>query len=172
MARHLSDAKHEGDENAFRALGLRPATSQDEPFLQNLFASTRADELALMNWDENQKEFFIAMQFRAQSSQYVTSYPDAVNSIVLWNDAPIGRLILNRGEREFTLVDVALLPAHRGAGIGTHLIEDLLLEAAAAGKPVRLNVWHSNPAKKLYQRMGFSTANDEGVYCEMCWNPV
>src|SRR5512132_4068945 len=134
--------KQNGNEEAFRALGSRPATSEDEPFLRNLFAATRADELALMNWDENQKEAFIAMQFNAQSRQYVMSYPHAQNSIILLNDVPIGRMLLDRGEREFILVDVALLPAHRGAGIGTHLIEDLLLEATAAGKPVKLNVWH------------------------------
>ena len=164
--------KQNGNEEAFRALGSRPATSEDEPFLRNLFAATRADELALLNWDENQKEAFIGMQFNAQRRQYVMSYPHAQNSIILFNDVPIGRLLLDRGEREFTLVDVALLPTHRGAGIGTHLIEDLLLEATAAGKPVKLNVWHSNPAKKLYQRMGFSAANDDdGVYCEMWWNP-
>jgi ribosomal protein S18 acetylase RimI-like enzyme len=163
--------KHDGDEEAFRALKLRPATSEDEPFLMNLFATTRTDELALLNCDDNQKKAFIAIQFNAQSRQYVMSYPHAQNSIILWNDAPIGRLLFDRGECEFTLVDVALLPTHRGAGIGTHLIEDLLLEAAAAGKPVKLNVWHSNPAKKLYQRMGFSAANDDGVYCEMFWNP-
>jgi ribosomal protein S18 acetylase RimI-like enzyme len=164
--------KQNGNEEAFRALGLRPATSEDEPFLRNLFATTRADELALMNWDENQKEAFITMQFNAQGRQYVMSYPHAQNSIILLNGVPIGRLLLDRDEREFTLVDIALLPTHRGAGIGTGLIQDLLKEAAAEGKPVKLNVWHSNPAKKLYQRMGFSAANDDdGVYCEMWWNP-
>jgi ribosomal protein S18 acetylase RimI-like enzyme len=172
MARHLAMQKHDGDQNAFRGLGLRPATSQDEPFLRDLFASTRADELGLMNLDENQKEFFIDMQFRAQSSQYAMSYPDAINSVVLFDEAPIGRLMLDKGELEFTLVDIALLPSHRGGGIGTHLIDDLLREAAAVGKSVKLSVWHSNPAKKLYQRMGFSTASDDGVYCEMWWKPV
>ena len=58
---------HDGDQNAFRGLGLRLVTSQDEPFLRKLFASTRADELALMNLDENQRELFIEMQFRAGS---------------------------------------------------------------------------------------------------------
>ncbi|HEX9425151.1 MAG TPA: hypothetical protein VF899_18055 [Pyrinomonadaceae bacterium] len=38
--------KHDGDEEAFCALTLRPATSEDEPFLRNLFATTRADELS------------------------------------------------------------------------------------------------------------------------------
>jgi ribosomal protein S18 acetylase RimI-like enzyme len=171
MVKHLVMQRLDGDEDAFRALGLRPATSADESFLRNLFASTRADELAVMNWDESQKEAFVAMQFNAQSRQYVMSYPDAKNTIIMWNGAPIGRLVIDRSEHEFILVDIALLPAHRNAGIGTHLIEDLLLEAATAGKPVKLNVWHSNPAKKLYQRMGFSAAQDDGVYCEMQWKP-
>lgn len=163
---------HDGEQNAFGGVGLRPATLPDEPFLRDLFASTRAEELAMMNLDEKQKEFFIDMQFRAQSSQYAMSYPDASISIVLSEDAPIGRLILDEGEHEFTLVDIALLPSHRRAGIGTHLINDLLRQAAAAQKSVKLSVWHSNPAKKLYERMGFATANDEGVYCEMRWQPV
>ena len=163
---------HDGDQSAFRGLGLRPATSEDEPFLQELFASTRTDELALMNCDEKQKESFITTQFHAQSSQYAMSHPEATNSVVLLNEAPIGRLMLDKGELEFTLVDISLLPCHRRGGIGTHLIKELLREAAAAGKSVRLNVWHSNPARKLYQRMGFSAANDDGVYCEMWWKPI
>lgn len=163
--------KQNGNEEAFRALGSRPATSEDEPFLRNLFAATRADELALMNWDENQKEAFIAMQFNAQSRQYVMSYPHAQNSIILLNDVPIGRLLLDRDEREFILVDVALLPAHRGAGIGTGLIQDLLTEAAAAGKPIRLHVLTSSAAKRLYERLGFSRIGGDAAYLEMMWVP-
>lgn len=171
MVKHLNSANPGIDEEAFSALGLRPATAADEPFLLSLFASTRAEELALINLDETQKKAFIAMQFNAQSQQYVMNYPHAEHSIILWNDAPVGRLLIDRGDREFTLVDIALLPAHRGAGIGSHLLRDLLLAAAAADKPVKLNVWHSNPAKRLYERMGFSPANDVGVYCEMRWIP-
>ena len=111
------------------------------------------------------------MQFNAQSRQYVMSYPHAHHSIILWNDAPIGRLILDRGEREFTLVDVALLPAHRGAGIGTGLIQDLLKEAAAEGKPIRLHVLTSSPAKRLYERLGFSRIGGDAAYLEMMWVP-
>ena len=165
--------EHDCDKEAFRAVRLRPATSEDETFLRQLFATTRADELALMAWDENQKEAFIAMQFNAQKQQYAMSYPEAQHCLILLNEVLIGRLMIDRGESEFTLVDIALLPAHRRAGIGTHLIEHLLAEATSAGKPVALNVWHSNPAKRLYQRMGFSAVNDSGgMYCEMRWNPA
>ena len=163
--------KQNGDENAFRALRLRSATSGDEPFLLTLFASTRTLELALMNWDEKQKETFIAMQFKAQNSQYVMTYPDAENSIIMWNEHPVGRLLLNRGELEFTLVDITLLPAYRGSGIGSVVIQDIVKEAAAAGKSIRLHVLSSNAAKRLYERLGFSRTGGDEVYFEMMWVP-
>jgi ribosomal protein S18 acetylase RimI-like enzyme len=171
MVTHLSDTKTRCDEDAFRALGLRLATSEDEPFLRNLFATTRADELALMNWDESQKEAFIAMQFNAQSRQYVMSHPDANNSIIVWNGAPIGRLIIDRGANEFTLVDIALLPAHRNAGIGTSLLRGLLKEATTVGKPVRLHALTTSAAVRLYKRLGFSRVGADAVYMEMIWLP-
>ena len=166
----MSNKRNDGDEE-FSALGLRPATVDDEPFLRNLFASTRADELAFLSGDHHQAEAFIAMQFNAQSRQYVLSYPQALNSIILWDDAPIGRLLLDRGEREFTLVDVALLPIYRGTGIGTGLIQDIVKEAGAAGKPIRLHVSTSNAAKRLYERLGFSRVGGDAVYFEMMWFP-
>jgi ribosomal protein S18 acetylase RimI-like enzyme len=160
------------DEEAFAAVSFRSATLEDEAFLSELFASTRADELGLMSWDENQKKMFIAMQFKAQSQQYAMSYPHAQHKIILWNGEAIGRLIVDKNSAGFTLVDIALLPPQRGAGIGSHLIKNLLQEAASAGKSVTLSVWHTNPAKKLYDRMGFSSAKDDGgAYCEMRWNP-
>jgi ribosomal protein S18 acetylase RimI-like enzyme len=171
MVTHLSEAKTRCDEDAFRALGLRPATSEDEPFLRNVFAATRADELALMNWDESQKEAFVAMQFNAQSRQYVMSYPHAHNSIILWNGAPIGRLIIDRGANEFTLVNIALLPAHRNAGIGTSLLRGLLKEATTVGKPVRLHALTTSAAVRLYERLGFSRVGADAVYTEMIWLP-
>ena len=160
-----------GDEETFRALSVRPATSADEPFLLKLFATTRANELSLMNWDENQKQVFIAMQFKAQSQQYVMNYPHAEHRIILWNDEPVGRLLLDRGEQELTLVDIALLPAHRNKGIGTVLIQGIVKEAVAAAKPIRLHVFCSSAAKRLYERMGFSQVGEDAAYLEMIWVP-
>ncbi len=161
--------RQNGNEEAFRALSLRPATSADGPFLLNLFATTRADELSLMNWD--QKQTFIAMQFEAQSQHHVMNYPHAENRIILWNDEPVGRLLLDRGELELTLVDIALLPAHRNTGIGTGLIQDIVKEAVAAAKPIRLHVFSASAAKRLYERMGFSQIGEDAAYLEMLWVP-
>lgn len=162
--------KHDTDET-LSSLGLRPTTAEDTPFLKSLFASTRLDEMALLAYDSNLQEVFVTMQFNAQTSQYDMNYPQADHSLILWNDAPIGRFLVNKGPKEFTLVDISLLPAHRGSGIGTYLLQRLLNEATEAGKPIKLNVWQSNPAKKLYERMGFSATDEAGIYCEMWWNP-
>jgi ribosomal protein S18 acetylase RimI-like enzyme len=151
-------------------ISLRPATSEDESFLVCLYASTRASELAALPWDDNQKQAFINMQCIAQCRQYVMSYPRADSKIVLSNDEPVGRLLVDRGEDALTLIDISLLPAYRKLGIGTQLLQGLLDEANTAGKPVRLHVLHSNPAKKLYQRLGFSMASSDEVYCEMVWS--
>jgi ribosomal protein S18 acetylase RimI-like enzyme len=159
------------DAAALRALALRPATTEDELFLRHLFATTRAAELALMSWGEQQKEAFVAMQFSAQSRQYAMSYPNAEHRIIVWGEAPIGRLLVDKGEPEFTLVDIALLADYQNLGIGTRLIKDLLREAAAAGKPVRLHVLTSSAAKRLYERLGFSRVGGDAVYLEMKWVP-
>ena len=70
---------------------------------------------------------------------------------------------------EIRMVDVALLPEFRGAGVGTALTRELLEEGAKKGKPVRLRVWRENPALRLYQRLGFKVERDEGIYLALEW---
>jgi len=153
------------------AVRLRPATAEDEPFLRHLFASTREAELGLMPWDEDQKKKFIEMQFKAQSRQYAMAYPHADNSVILFTDATVGRMMVARNEAGISLVDIALLPEYRNAGIGTGLIQDLLKEAAIVGKPVRLSVFASSAAIRLYERLGFSRVGVGTAYLEMIWVP-
>lgn len=69
------------------------------------------------------------------------------------------------------VIDVALLQAWRGHGIGSSLLGELLAEASAAGRPVSLHVERENPAQCLYQRLGFRVLRDEGVYLRMDWRP-
>ena len=111
------------------------------------------------------------MQFNAQRQQYDEVYPQAENGIVLRNDRPVGRMLVNRSEHEITLIDIALLPEYRNAGIGTDLVQKLLAEAFVARKPVRLHVWKSNPAMRLYERLGFSVVGDQSAYLEMLFQP-
>jgi ribosomal protein S18 acetylase RimI-like enzyme len=150
---------------------LRPVTSDDEPFLYRVYASTREEELAPLGWDETQKEAFLRTQFNAQHVFYQEQFTSADFNIILAEDKPIGRLYVDRRDDEIRIVEIALLPEHRNSGIGSALLKILLTEAAAASKPVRIHVERFNPALRLYERLGFIQVGDNGVYYLMEWSP-
>ncbi len=148
---------------------LSPAQAKDEPFLLEVYASTRADELALVGWSAKQKQVFVQMQFNAQRQHYLAYYPGAEYSIILREHTPLGRLIVDRSGVEILLMDIALLPEYRRAGIGAAIIQSLQAEASQAGKPLRLHVEIYNPAQRLYARLGFSKIDAVGIYEELEW---
>ncbi len=149
---------------------LRAARLEDEPFLHAVYASTRADELALVDWDGDQKAAFVQMQFTAQHRYYHEHYADATFDVVLCDGEPAGRLYVARWPTEIRIIDIALLPAYRNRGIGAQLLEGLTTEAAEAGKRVSIHVERFNPALRLYTRMGFQPIADRGVYLLMEWS--
>ncbi len=151
---------------------FRSITGADQVFLRKLYASTRAPEMAAVPWEPAEKQAFLSRQFEAQHKFYMEQFPDASFDLVLEDGEPIGRLYLDRRENEHRLIDIALLPAYRGRGIGGRLMRDVLEEAARVGKSVRIHVEQDNPAMHLYKRLGFSKIEDQGVYDLMEWRPV
>lgn len=145
-------------------LALRPVTAGDTELLFRVYASTRIDELAEVPWDDDAKEGFLRAQFEAQDRWYREHYPEATFEVIVVDGEPAGRLYLYRGEREIRIVDIALLPEYRGAGAGTMLLRLVLVEADVEGKRVSIHVERFNPALRLYRRLGFSVAEDKGVY--------
>lgn len=155
-----------------RAISLRPVTVADADFLCAVYASTRADELAVTGWTDEQKAEFCQMQFTAQDAHYRQHYPTAEFSVVEHDGTPAGRLYVDRWSKEIRIMDIALLPAHRGRGIGTQLLRALMTEAEAAQKLLSIHVERMNPALRLYERLGFKMAEDKGVYLLMEWTPI
>ena len=149
---------------------LRPITPEDESFLALLYASTRADELAITGWNDEQKAMFCRMQFNAQTTDYQRNYPDASFDVIERNGVAAGRLLVLRGDEMIHVIDIALLPEHRGAGIGTKLLRELQEEARAAGKPLTIHVERFNPALRLYERLGFKQVEEKGVYLLLQWS--
>jgi ribosomal protein S18 acetylase RimI-like enzyme len=152
-------------------VSFRPEFPEDEAFLAKLYASTRAGEMALTGWDAAQQEAFLRQQFQFQTAHYRKHYGDASFRIILRDDAPIGRLYVHFGAQEIRLMDIALLPEHRGAGLGGSILENLLREAAQLGKTVTLHVERFNPALRLYQRLGFRVIEDQQINFYMEWRP-
>ena len=117
-----------------------------------------------MPWDEATKRRFLRMQFEAQDRWYREQMPDTSFDVVLVGGEPAGRLYVDRREDEIRIVDIALLPEHRGHGIGTRLLRQLLAEADATATRVTIHVERFNPALRLYERLGFREIADRGVY--------
>jgi ribosomal protein S18 acetylase RimI-like enzyme len=149
---------------------LRPATAEDDAFLLKLFAATR-DEFKMLIADENQLAALMSMQFNLQRQQYQAGYPDGRDNIILSHGLPVGRMFTSEGERAITLVDIALLPENRNAGIGRRLLDELLRAAAEKKKAVRLHVFKTNPARHLYERLGFRDTSEDSMYYEMICEP-
>ena len=66
---------------------------------------------------------------------------------------------------------IMLLPDYQKRGIGSALVRGLMVEAAGRRMAVRLSVLRPNPARQLYERLGFITTAQDAIRHEMRWNP-
>ena len=148
---------------------LRKACESDAAFLLEVYESTRADELALVSWSDEQKEAFLKFQFDAQHGFYHDQYPQASYNIILQDSEPVGRLYVLREDDQMRILDVTVLPRYRNAGVGTALMRELLTEGAQTRRPVHIWVEHFNPSVRLFERLGFSRIQEEGINFLMEW---
>jgi ribosomal protein S18 acetylase RimI-like enzyme len=118
-------------------------------------------------WDDAAKEEFLRMQFDAQDRAYREQNPDGSFDVITRDGVPAGRLYVSRRATEIRIVDIALLPEHRGAGVGTGLLRELIAEGERSGKPVTIHVERGNRARTLYERLGFVQVAENGVYALM-----
>ncbi|WP_155803362.1 GNAT family N-acetyltransferase [Bordetella sp. FB-8] len=143
-----------------RQLRTRPATPADLPFLMRLRKRTmhahlaRAGERLDDDWHH----------------QRVMAHFDSAH-IVCLDETPVGLFKHYRTQEEWVLVQIQLLPEHQGQGIGERLIRGLLDDARQAGLPVALSVLHGNPARRLYERLGFEQTAARGNEFEMRCRP-
>lgn len=152
-------------------IAYRSLSEEDLPFTAAVYASTRTEELAVTGWPDDVKQAFLGQQHQAQHDHYQAHYPGALWLVVERGGAPIGRLYLQEGGSDIRLIDIALLPEHRGAGIGGAMIDDLLAWARALGKSVSLHVEPNNRILQHYRKLGFVEGEDWGAYRRMDWTP-
>jgi ribosomal protein S18 acetylase RimI-like enzyme len=150
-------------------VSLRRAVPEDDEFLARLYFDTRRREVAAWGWPEPQQEMFLRMQFDAQRRSYRAAFPNAVDSIVSLDDAPVGHMLVGDEPGSMRLIDIALLEDYRNRGIGTGLLRRQMEECEALGRTLRLQVLHTNPAVRLYERLGFLKTDADAMYAQMEW---
>lgn len=138
-------------------LTVRPAETADEPFIKHVFKTVRAESFAAAQLPPAALDMLLEQQFRAQSAGYAAQFPDATSFIVAREGDPVGRLLLQIAAQHWRIVDIAILPAERGRGLATEIINGVARDASEQGaRELRLMVLASNVrARRLYAKLGF-----------------
>jgi predicted GNAT family acetyltransferase len=142
-------------------LTLRLATSEDYGFALGLYLSTmRPYTEELMTWDERKQVTSFAAQWRLEDVR-----------VIRVDGLDVGWLQARESSSEIFLQQIFIAPGHQRAGIGTAVLRALLAGWVTSGKPVVLTVLKNNPARRLYERLGFAVAGEAGVKLEMRREP-
>ena len=153
-----------------RGYTLRPLVQDDLPWLRDLYASTRAEELAEVPWPEAAKRMFLDGQFALQHQHYLAHFSDANFLAIERGGGAVGRYYLQRNPSHDLIVDISLFPAERGSGVASALIAHSQHEACLRGSGMELHVHIGNSAAlRLYQRLGFVVGAHQGPHLLMRW---
>lgn len=130
---------------------LRPAEEDDAAFI---FVLTR-DALGqyvgeIWGWRDDEQ--------RRYQEEWRSRTPVQIIEV---DEEPIGCLAVEERADHIFLNRIALLPSWQGRGIGTRLIRKVIHDAEEAGLPVCLSVLANNPARRLYERLGFRVTSFE-----------
>jgi ribosomal protein S18 acetylase RimI-like enzyme len=152
-------------------LSLRPMNSSDSVFIESLYRSTR-DDLRMIDAEDDFIEELIGMQHSAQTQGYGDMFPNAMYFVAEYHSERIGRVVLDFGQNEVRVVDIALIPAARGKGYGSQVLQAVQLVAGKVMAPVTLSVRSDHVlAKQLYARLGFVVEEQQMPFERMIWYP-
>jgi len=140
----------------------RSATEADYGFLWAVHQATMKEHIERTSgWDDREQETWFRGRFDSAEMQ-----------VVLYNEERVGSISVDREPERITLTGIEIAPQYQRRGIGTWLVKRLLAEADAARIPVELRVLKGNPAKRLYERLGFVQVGEIEMLDAMRRNPV
>jgi ribosomal protein S18 acetylase RimI-like enzyme len=125
-------------------LTFRAATEADLPFLLELRRKTMSEHLRLSGIEPSVSERVERVMARFECAE-----------IILLSGRPVGLLKVARDGQKWDLIQIQILPEKQGTGLGSGILQKLLDEALQAKATVILSVLKSNPARRLYERLGF-----------------
>ena len=156
-------------------IGTISAGEEDVAFEFEVFVSAKLAEIEMLARKEGRTlreaelEELLRKRFEAQRREFRVRHPGAKYEIVLYEDAPIGRMVTDASGDAIQLIDLALIKPYRGLGIGSQLIRSLKRNAIVLGKPVTLTVEPDNPALRLFRRHGFELCGRTAERLALVW---
>lgn len=137
---------------------LREATTQDADFIYQLVEKTMRGYVEQL-WGSFSEAY--------NRKHIAEAIPGRSYSIISLGGQDIGAMAVERHATHIHLTQIYLLPSHQNCGIGTRLVRELIREANQSRKPLRLSVLSVNPARRLYEREGFSVVSETRERCFM-----
>ena len=125
-------------------LARRKATQSDVPFLMRLRRESMDKHLRATGASTSESNHLARLRYRFDCAE-----------VLLQDDHPVGLLKVSRDDRNWKVIQIQLVSKLQGQGLGTTLLKQVIAEAVAAGASLTLSVLKANPARLLYQRLGF-----------------
>lgn len=136
---------------------LRSATQEDYGFLYKLHCATMRSHIeATWGWDDTWQQRHFEQYFQ----------PEADRIIVL-NGHDVGRVLVDHSENKVHISNIQILPEHQNKGIGSLIILEIIQQAQQRECPVTLQVLKVNPARRLYERLGFMVEGEDDAHFKM-----
>ena len=140
-----------------RQIILRQAEAEHYDFALRLYLLTMQPYVQeLVAWDEREQRATFAAQWKLDQVSIIS---------VDWND--VGWLQDAELPAEIRLQKFYISPRYQGSGIGSEVLGNLLVTWRSTGKKIVLRVLVNNPARHLYERLGFSVTLEDGFLLRM-----
>lgn len=150
---------------------MTAAQPRHAAFIYELFCGQCVVDLQLHNWPIEQQKTIMDIQFKAHEQHHQHAFSEKEDSIIIFHDIPVGRVILGLPEDRLVLADINLLPDYRGKGIAGMVIRQLQQRVKKEGKNLELNVYKSNPAVQIYEHLCFKPVRENKLMILMEWKP-
>ncbi|AIG01581.1 putative acetyltransferase [Pseudomonas fluorescens] len=97
-----------------------------------------------------------------------TAWSGRENWLICQDGKLVGFVSLSRDDKALYIRELHILDAFRCQGAGRWVLEQMISKARAESRHyLRLTVFKSNPAKRLYQRQGLKIVGEEGCFWRM-----
>ncbi len=137
-------------------------TDADRPFVEAVFFETQRWIIeALFGWRGDEVE----------RATFVASYDAENTSIVVVDGADAGWVTVQR-DLEIRVDAIYLTAAWQRRGIGTAVLRRVFADADEAGVTVRLSTAKINPARRLYERLGFADVYEDDTKVYLVRDPA
>ncbi len=141
---------------------LRPATADDSEFVYAVKKAALGEYVRrAWGWDEAFQRDYHHKYFLSEEVM-----------IINFNGSPAGYMIQKHLPDRIEFASLHLMPDYQRKGIGSYLLLESQEKARRISMPVRLRVLNVNPAKNLYESLGFETVTETDTHSIMEWRPT